>query len=206
MTIDRRVLGGALAVLLLVAACGGSASQAPTSEPGATTPAGTEEPSETQEATERPEDTLNPGAAADLEAMLPSEVNGITFEKASFDGSTVPGGIPLGEGDDDFTKFLEDNGKSLRDVKVAIASPTDTEAGGSFVMAIQVQGVPSDKLLEWAMQSSSEMEKTTIAGKEVYGSGAAGFGAYIYPKGDVVFYVLSFGGEDLVDGIISALP
>jgi len=218
MTIDRRALAGALAALLLVAACGGSATQAPaaTPAPGATeTPTETPAPAETQEPTETqaPEDTagpdvsLVPGAASDLEAKLPSEVNGVTFQKGSFNGSNVPGGIPIGEGDDDFAKFLSDNGKSLNDVRIAIASPTDTEAAGSLVMAIQIKGTPSDKLLAFATKDSSDMEKSTVGGKEVYGAAAGGFGAYFYVKDDVIFYILSMGGDaSLAEGILRQLP
>jgi hypothetical protein len=216
MTIDRRALAGALATLLLVAACGGSASPAPTAEPGATQAPATEAPTtapgaetpgaETPEPDETEGPTLQPGAAGDLEALLPSEVNGVTFEKGSFDGSTFPGGIPVGDGDDEFVQFLEDNGKSLNDVSIAVATPTSTDAGGSMVMAIQVDGMPSDKMLEWVTQDASDIEKTTIGGKEVYGAGAAGFGAYFYVKGDTVFYVLSMGGENLAEGILQQLP
>jgi hypothetical protein len=211
MTIDRRALAGALATLLLVAACGGSASQAPATEAPAATEAPTTEPQETQAAeTAEPSDTegpiLPPGGASDLEAMLPSEVNGVTFEKGSFDGSTFPGGIPVGDGDDEFVQFLRDNGKSLNDVSIAVATPTSTDVGGSMVMAIRVDGMPSDKMLEWVTQDASDTEKTTIGGKEVYGAGAAGFGAYFYVKGDTVFYVLSMGGENLAEGIFKQLP
>lgn len=213
MTIDRRALAAALATVLLVAACGGSASPAPTAEPGATeAPAATEAPTatpeaETPEAAETEGPTLQPGAAGDLEALLPSEVNGVKFEKGSFDGSSVPGGIPLGEGEDDFAKFLADNGKTLNDVRVAVASTTDSEASGSLVMAIQVQGVSGDKLAEFATGDMADAEKTTVGGKEVYGSGMAGFAAYVYPKDDIVFYVLTVGGDgSLAEGILQQLP
>ena len=102
MTIDRRVLAGTLATLLLVAACGGSASPAPTAEPGATqAPAATEAPTptpaaetpaaETPAAVETEGPTLIPGAVAELESMLPTEVNGVTFIRTSFDGQSIPG-------------------------------------------------------------------------------------------------------------------
>jgi hypothetical protein len=216
MTVDRRVLAAALATLLLVAACGGSATQAPaaTQAPGATeaaaettAPAETQEPTETQAPTEGPEVSLIPGAAGDLEAKLPSEVNGVKFQKGSFNGSNVPGGIPIGEGDDDFAKFLSDNGKSLNDVRIAIASPTDAEAAGSLVMAIQIKGTPSDKLIAFATKDSSDMEKSTVGGKEVFGAAAGGFGAYFYVKDDVIFYILSMGGDaSLAEGILRQLP
>jgi len=213
MTVDRRALAVALATLLLVAACGGGATSAPTAAPGDTpAPGVTDAP--TQEPTETPEPAATdggsgpgggPGTAVDLEALLPSEVNGIAFDKASFDGGAFPGGIPIGEGDDEFRQFLEANGKSIDDLRVAVASATSSDAAGTLVMAIQVDGIPSDKLLTYAAADMAD-QKTTIAGKDVYGSGMAGFAAYVYPKGDTVFYVLSVGGADLAEGIISQLP
>ena len=136
------------------------------------------------------------------------EVSGVAFEKGSFDGETVPGGIPLGEGDDALATFLSDNGKTLRDVKIAVASPADTAAGGgTLVMAIQVEGVAQDKLEEFAASSMDEGEKSTVGGKEVYGAGMAGFGAYVYVKDDVIFYVLSMGGDaSATDAIFEQLP
>jgi hypothetical protein len=192
MTIDRRALAGALAALVLVAACGGSSSPATSGAPGSSaapavtaTPAtASQEPTETAAPTEGAGPSLVPGPAADLEAMLPDEANGMKFQKASFDGGSVPGGIPIGGSTDDFAKFLADNGKSLSDVKIAIASPVDSAAaGGTLVMAIQVQGVASDKLLAWATKGATDMQKSTIGG------------AYFYVKDDVVFYVLSMGGD-----------
>ncbi|MFH0750862.1 MAG: hypothetical protein V2B17_03415 [Chloroflexota bacterium] len=215
MTVDRRALAGVLATLLLVAACGGSATQVPgaTQAPGATqtpteAPGATEAPTETQEPTDTqgPDVSLAPGAAGDLEALLPSEAGGIKFEKVSFDGASIPGALPIGEGDD-FTKFLADNGKSLGDVRMALASPVDPTAAGSMVMALQVKGAPSDKMLAWVTQDSADAEKTTVGGKQVYGSGAAGFGAYFYVKGDIVFYVLSMGGDpSLAEEVFKQLP
>jgi len=212
MTVDRRALAGALAALLLVAACGGSATQAPgaTPAPGATqAPAATQAPTETQQPTETqgPDVSLTPGGAPDLEGKLPTEVNGVKFERTSFDGRSFPGGLPIGEGDEDFAKFLADNGKSLSDVRIAIASPTDPQAAGSLVMAIQVKGAPSDKLLAWVTKDATDMEKTTVGGKQVYGAATGGFGAFFYVKDDIVFYVLSMGGDpSLAEGIFKQLP
>ncbi|MDA8236949.1 MAG: hypothetical protein M0T75_03535 [Chloroflexi bacterium] len=215
MTFDRRALAGALATVLLVAACGGSASPSPSGAPGATaTPAATETqaPTEAPTATETPAanetagPTLIPGAVADLEAKLPAEVNGVTFTRTSFDGQSLPPGTPIG--DSDLEKFLAANGKSLSDVRVAMATPTDTATVGTLVMAIQIKGVSSEQMLSWATTSlDSEATKTTLGGKEVYGSGAAGMGAYFYVKDDVVYYVVSFGGPaGLAEAIISKLP
>jgi len=218
MTIDRRPLAGALAALLLVAACGGSASQSPgaSQAPAATqTPAAaTQTPTPTQEptATETPESSFEasfvPGAAGDLEALLPSEVNGVAFTKASFTGESIPAGTPIG--DSDLEKLLADNGKTLRDVRVATATAADTAGGsaGSLVMAIQIKGIDSGKLSAWALKSfgDTESQKSTLGGKVVYGTATAGFGAYLYPKGDIIFYVVAIGTTNLAEGILAKLP
>jgi hypothetical protein len=211
MTVDRRALAGAFAALLLVTACGGSATQAPgaTQAPEVTqAPEATQPPEATQAptATELPDVSLVPGAAGDLEARLPSEAGGVKFQKTSFDGASIPGGLPIGESDDDLVNFLKDNGKGLDDVRVAIATPADPAAAGTMVMAIQVEGIPSDKLLAWVAKDMSDAEKSTVGGKQVYGSGAAGFGAWFYVKDDVAYYVLDAGGADLAESVISQLP
>lgn len=200
MSVDRRTLAGALAALLLVAACGGSATQAPgtAQAPGAT---------QSQEATQAPTETQAPGAASDLEARLPSAVNGVTFQKISVNGGIIPGGVPIGTGDEDLGKFLAENGKSLSDVQIAMATATGSSAMGSLVMAIQIKGVASDKLLAWAMKGSGDMPKTTVGGKQVYGAAEMGFGAFFYVKDDVMFYVLSMGGDpSMAEGILKQLP
>ncbi len=214
MTIDRRALAGALATLVLVAACGGSATQSPgaTSSASATPAAGSAAPTESPAAAESsaptsgPAMSLAPGAASDLEAMLPSEVNGVTFTKSSFDGSTIPGGIPIGSGSGTFEKLLTDNGKTLQDVRIAIATATGATAGGTTVMAIQVKGVPSDKLLALVSSDASSAQKTTVGGKEVYGAATGGIGAYFYVKDDIIFYVLSMGTSGLADAVVAQLP
>jgi hypothetical protein len=207
MTLNRRAPATALAALFLVAACGGGPSPAATPTPAATEPpaAATEAPAETPQsvATDTP---AGPGAAADLEALLPAEVAGVAFERASFDYAAYPGEIPIGGGDDDFSAFLAANGKSVDDLRIAVATPIGAEAGGTMVMAIQVRGVAQDRLAEFALADMTDAERTTIGGKDVYGGAAAGFGAYVYLKDDIIFYVLVMGGEDLTEGIISHLP
>jgi len=90
---------------------------------------------------------------------------------------------------------------------VATATPTGSSAVGTMVMAMQVKGVPADKLLAWSMKGSGDMPQTTIGGKQVYGAAAAGFGAYLYVKNDAIYYVLSMGGgASMAEGILSQLP
>jgi hypothetical protein len=218
MSIDRRALAGALAALLLVAACGGSATPTPgaTQAAGATeAPAATEAPTETQQPVETAEPTeapgssfeasFLPGGAPDLEAKLPTEVNGVKFERTSFDGESFPSGLPIG--DTDMEKFLADNGKTAKDVRVAIATASESDSAGTFVMAFQVQGVASDKMLAWAADTmGTGTERTTVGGKTVYGAGAGGMAAYVYVKDDIVFYVFAIGTANIAEALLQRLP
>ena len=215
MTVDRRALAGALAALLLVAACGGSATQAPaaTQAPEATqAPDETQAPEATQppEATTGPDVSLVPGAAGDLEAKLPSEVNGVAFTRTSFDGNSIPPGVPIG--DTEMEQFMKDNGKGLQDVRVALATPADASGtlGGTMVMAIQIKGVDSGRLTDWATSQFGDSggSKQTVGGKDVYGEVAPGIGgSFFYVKDDVVYYVVSFGGPaGLAEAVVSKLP
>jgi len=217
MTIHRGALVGALAALLLVAACGASASKAPETAPGASStpaagsqePAASQEPTETAQPTEGAEASFTTGAAGDLEAKLPSEVNGVTFAKTSFDGNSFPAGAPIG--DTQMEQLLKDTGKSVSDVRVAIATPTDTAAAtaGNVVMAIQIKGADSAKLEKWAVGQlgAGSAGKSTVGGKSVYGSSVPGMGgAYFYVKDDAVYYIIAFGKENLAEGILQQLP
>ena len=152
MTIDRRALAGVLAALLLVAACGGSATPAPTAPPGATgTPAAgrdaraerPQEPTETAGADRgagcvvRRRRRRRPRGHA---ARARSTASRST--RTSFDGNVVPGRRPDRRGDDEFEQFLKDNGKSPRATcgSRSPRRPTRRPPAGSMVMAIQIQG------------------------------------------------------------------
>lgn len=212
---DRRLLVLLTGAALAVAACGGSSTSSAT--PGAATAApATEAPSsatavESQEAastdTGGPDVSLQPGAAGDLEAMLPSEANGIRFSKSSFDGSSLGlAGVPIDAGQ--LQPVLEANGKTMKDVRFALASPTDAGSGlSAIVMAFQIQGVDAEKLLPVLDSSGSlgDLTQTTIAGKSVRTGGTPPFGAAVYLKDDVLFYVL-FADEPTTEAIIAQLP
>jgi hypothetical protein len=216
MTIDRRVLGGALATALLLAACDGSASPAPSaaasaaSAPAASQPAAASEPAATDQpsATDNgsaPNVSLSPGSAPALEAMLPSTVNGVAFARTSFGGAAMPAGMPIGSGD--LATFLQQNGKTLADVNIAMATPTDTAKAATFVMAFQVKGVDGAKLADaLGATTGNDLTKATVGGKQVLQSGVSGMGVVLYVKGDVVFYILALGETSLTDGILAALP
>jgi hypothetical protein len=224
MTIDRRLLAGALGLSFILAACGGSstggsgataapgatgapatAAAGPTDAPEATEAAGTEEPASTEEATSGNQPSLVPGAASDLEAMLPSEAGGVKYQKSSFDGASLGmlgGSIDTAELD----PILKANGKTINDVRVAIAAPLDsanTEAG--MVIAFQIRGVDAAKFMAAMGADVGSMTKTTIGGKDVYQSGAGGFGVIVYPKNDVLFEIL-MASDKVSESIVSQLP
>ena len=214
MSFDRRALAFSLAVALLAAACGGTAatptpaasaqaSEAPASA-AASEAAASQEPASTDNGSV-PNVSLAPGTATELESMLPSSVNGVAFAKTSFGGGALPATVPVDSGE--LGTFLQANGKTLADVSLAMATPTDTSKAGTFVMAFQVKGVDGTKLADvLAGTGSSGLQQTTVGGKQVQQAGAGGFGFTLYVKGDVVFYILAIGDASLTEGILAALP
>ncbi len=218
MKIDRWALGGALAVIVLVAACGSSSTPAPTvgpnggsaSAPASAAPAASPVAAASQQPAASDNGTLPgggliPGSAPELEAMLPSSINGVAFQKTSFGGSAWPAGIPIGQSD--LETFLQQNGKSLSDVNVAMATPSDTSKAGTILMAFQVKGVDGTKLANvLGGTSGSDLTTATVGGKQVLQAGLPGMGVVLYVKNDVVFYVLALGDASLTDAIVAALP
>ena len=211
MQLDRRALAVAIALGLLAAACGGGSAATPTptaaaqaSQPAASEAPASQEPTATDNGAV-PSLALPPGTATELEAMLPSNVGGVAFVKTSFGGGLLPATIPVDSGT--LGTFLTANGKTLADVSLAMATPTDPSKAGSFVMAFQVKGVDGTKLAAvLAGSGDSGLQTATVGGKQVQQAGAAGFGFTLYVKGDVVFYILALGDTSLVDGIVAALP
>ena len=214
MSFDRRALAFSLAVALLAAACGGTAatptpaasaqaSEAPASA-AASEAATSQEPASTDNGSV-PNVSLAPGTATELESMLPSNVGGVAFAKTSFGGGVLPATVPVDSGE--LGTFLQANGKTLADVSLAMATPTDPSKAGSLVMAFQVKGVDGTKLAAvLAGSGDSGLQQTTVGGKQVQQAGAGGFGFTLYVKGDVVFYILAIGDASLTEGILAALP
>jgi hypothetical protein len=216
MSIDRRIAAALVGLVLAVAACGGSsnasptnapASQAAASAPAASEPAASEpaasEPAAT-EAPSGPEVSFQPGAAGDLEAMLPSKVGTLTFTKQSFDGASIAtAGVPIDAGELD--PILSANGKTVADVRMAIATAMDPTSP-AIVVALQVKGLDASKLLDLMSGSSaSSLTPATIGGKQVLSLGSDMGGGVVYTKGDVAFEVLLASPSNL-DAIVAALP
>jgi hypothetical protein len=216
MTIDRRLLAGALGCALLVAACGSSSATASPSAASssaaaqsaapsvvASTDASSQQPSSEQPS--GPDISLAPGAASDLEAMLPTEVNGVKFTRNSFDGASIPAsGTPVDSSKLD--PVLSKYGKSIADVRFALATPTDTTSSQTaMVLALQVKGVPATEWMSAAGTDTSSMTKATVSGKQVLQEGAGGFSVIVYTKGDILFEVL-LASDDLAKAIVAGLP
>jgi hypothetical protein len=143
----------------------------------------------------------------DLASVLPEEANGVTYQRTGFDGDQLGVmGAAAGLDGEAFGKVLQDNGKSLNDVNIAIAAPADSSSSmGGMVYAIQVEGLPAT---EWMNEMGGGMatdKASTIGGKQVYGEAAGGFGAFVYPKDDTVFMLLLVD-EPTAAAILEQLP
>ena len=147
-----------------------------------------------------------PGAASDLEAMLPSTVNDVALTKMSFDGASAPAGISLG---DAFVKVLSDNGKSAADVRIAVASALAADGTTKLgVEAVQIRGTSA---ATWALNafsaSTASPKPATIGGKSVLNHLEGDLASFedIYAKDDVAFWVLA-SDATLETAALTALP
>ncbi|HEY3522587.1 MAG TPA: hypothetical protein VGK63_02695 [Candidatus Limnocylindrales bacterium] len=209
-----------IVALLLVAACQGSTSPAPS--PAASVPASVAAPS----VAASPSAAASPSEAApsaggsasgsfalpsgfngapDLEAQLPSKVGDVTLQKFSFTGA----GIAAGGGDD--TKDLEAAlgllGKSLSDVSFAVAGADKVTVG-----AYRINGIDAGRLLDVINQAAAQsgeaidLSDTNKGGKSVKkGTESGGDTIYFYPHGDILYFVT--GDDDaLVTQALQELP
>jgi hypothetical protein len=215
MTIDRRLLAGAAGLAILLAACGGTAAS-PAATAGAPTPgtpategpatqAPASEPAATEEASGQGGINLPPGTVNDLANLLPEAINGVTYERAGFNGDQLGMyGAMAGLDDSTLTPVLEQYGKTVNDVNFAIATPG---GGGStgMIYALQIEGVDATEWMGAMDMDPAVFETRQIGGKSVYAQGAAGFNVYAYPKGDTLF-ILLLGDDALAEGLFSQLP
>jgi hypothetical protein len=148
--------------------------------------------------------------------MLPSDVNGVTFTKTS-----VVGGVPssrLGKGgwgtvpfgSDWLATFLGGYGKTLADLDVAIATPTDPSKADTFSVAFQVKGADAIALArnmaDYYGVGVNQQATVTIGDKQVQVfREVGGMGFDLYVQDDVVFFVFT-DGTPLIDGFVAALP
>ena len=200
------------ALAVLVAACGGSATAAPSASPSSVAPSAAPslEPSASPESAAPSASTALGASGApeasgalpsialpsfvsdkDLEALLPDTFKGVTLQKFSIKGAQVLGQDPTS----DLNKAVTALGLNATDVSVAAAEDAAGTLGISFA-AIRFAGADSGKLLqvfEAASQASGDLVgSVNLAGKDVIktkDSSTTGSFSYFYVHGDVVLGV-----------------
>lgn len=151
-----------------------------------------------------PDVSLAPGAVPDLEAMLPDEAGGIRFNKGSVSGDQLASaGIPVD--DAKLTPILAANGKTISDLRLAMATPSESTAATVMVVAFQVKGLDATSLLPILGDGSADFTPKTIGGKAALVGGAGTFLIVAYPHDDILFYIL-LGDEKTVTDILEQLP
>jgi hypothetical protein len=180
------------AAALAVAACGGTtATLAPTAPPATVAPA-----------TPAPTSIL-PGFSVDLpsvdkelEALLPDDVAGEPFSKASVSGDTL---VQNGSGSEDFQKVLVALGKTPSDLTAALGGNSK-----AFVIAFKIKGVPASQFFDQFVQlanqgSASQVTDVTFGGKQVKKfTDDAGTTTYLYLVGDTIVTVSPIVPDDAV--------
>jgi hypothetical protein len=224
----RRVAGPSLALVaaLLVAACGSSATPAPTQAPTAS--AGTATPAPSSSVAPDGSPAGSPAASdpassplpsftrvADLEAMLPKKVGDAALAPRSLTGTDV-----LATGDPTSIKalqaMLDATGATAADYQFAF-SPFKTASGSDAAIGVfRVKGSDPEKLrdilIEQGRTNNPGMgapEDGTVGGQKVRilriedGSGTT-WSWYYWPKGDVLFYLQTVDpavAEEVIAGL-----
>ena len=204
---SRRIapLAVAAALAVFVAACGGSATAAPsaaapTAAPSAAAPS-TSAP--TTAASLVPAASIAPDASGalpsaafpsfipdkDLEAMLPGTFGGATLQKLSDTGTGFLGGDPTSG----FSQVFAALGLNATDVSVAMAADPAGALATQFV-AVRFKGADSGKLLQAfqaASQTSGDLVGTvSLGGKDVIKTKDTSVTfSYFYVRNDVVLGV-----------------
>lgn len=191
-------------LVVLVAACGGSATAAPSAAAPsiAASVAPSVEPSPSPTASAAAAASAEPAASGalpsiglpnqdtNLEAVLPSTFNGVTLQKFSMKGAQFLGQDPTS----DFNKAVTALGLTTADVSVAIAADPTAKMDVTFV-AIRFAGADSGKLLQVfqaaAQASGSLLSSANVGGKDVIktkDTSGTSF-SYFYVRNDVVLGV-----------------
>jgi hypothetical protein len=194
-------LAASAVLAVFVAACGGSATAAPSAAApsAAASVAPSTVPSPSSDASAAPAESSAPAASGalpsialpsfnadkDLEALLPSTFGGTTLQKISFKGAQFLDQDPTS----DFNKMVTALGLNASDVSMAAA----VDAAVQFV-AIRFAGADSGKLLQvfqTASQASGDfVGSVNLGGKDVIKTkDSSGSFSYLYVRNDVVLGV-----------------
>ncbi len=218
----RRLVGplaASAAIAVLVVACGGSATPAPTATPAPAAAASvapsvspSPEPSAapSQSAVAAASGALPsfalPNQDAGLAALLPSTFGGATFQKISMKGEQF-----LGQSSNaDFSKAMSDLGLTAADVSVAVAADMTGKSGVTFI-AIRFAGADSGKLsqvFQAATQASGDVvSSVNLAGKDVIKAKSTnGDLSYFYVKNDTIFGVSGPKDDATAGAALAVLP
>ena len=194
-------LAASAALAVFVAACGGSATAAPSAAAPSVAPSVAAAPASA--ATTAPAESTAPFASgaipsfaipsfstdATLEAMLPATFGGVTLQKMSFKGADFLDQDPTSE----FNKALTALGLTASSVSMASAFDPTGQAPVQFI-AVRFAGADSAKLLDvfkTAAETSGDfIGAVNLAGKDLLkAKNSSGAFSYLYVRGDVVLGV-----------------
>ncbi|HEX6475409.1 MAG TPA: hypothetical protein VF114_10045 [Candidatus Limnocylindria bacterium] len=204
MTLPRVVVAALL--LLLLAACG---SSSPSPTPSASLPGespGSSAPSDGAGG------SAGPSGAAELAALIPDEVGGVTLQKLSMRGTEFANSGSATEEAQDFLRRL---GVDTEDVSVAVGFGASPDGAATVAVVIfKAEGADSGRLLETfkaAMDAEQEQplewESVTVGGKQVERAIAPSNNGQvnIYVAGDTLYFVATSREEDAAE-ILGGLP
>ena len=199
-----RSIAALAAVGILIAACGPAAS-------GSTAQSAAAQASQVAQASGGGAGpSFTAGAVADLEALIPDKVGDLTMSKSSSQGNDY---LIAPDSSPELVQFLKDTGVSPKDVSIAIGTGYNADFSSSvFMFVIRAKGADSGKLVSAFKAASSSTDQSplqwasaNVAGKQVETAPSAGGSAYLYVKGDVLFWITATPPA-LAEGVLGGLP
>lgn len=200
LRIKSAALVGVVAMLLAACSSASSGSTAPTSEPTAT-------PAAQQSATGP---LPSAGVVAELEALIPDTIGGITMLKQSMKGSDL---AASGSGDAAAEKFIQDLGVSPDSIDIAFGYGVSADATNVAAMFVfRAQGAGKDKLLQVFKEANDAQldtpmarESRSVGGKDVQVATGGGRTVFLYATNDLLFELI-VNDVDAATAVIASLP
>lgn len=150
------------------------------------------------------------GAVAELEALIPDTVGGVTMSKTSTQGNDY---LVSSGADPAIVQFLQDLGVSPSDVSMAVGTGFSADSStGVVILVFRAAGADSARLVS-AFKAATDADSssplawssTTLGGKQVEQADNGGQTTYLYVKGDVLFFI-SATDTTFAEEILSGLP
>jgi hypothetical protein len=154
--------------------------------------------------------TPSAGVVAELEALIPNTIAGITLQKLSMKGSDL---LASGTGDPAAQKFLQDLGVSPDSIAIAYGYGVSADATtGAYMFVFQATGAGKDKLLQVFKDSQGAQSTTplvwetkSVGGKDVQVVTTTGQTIYLYATNDLLF-MLAVNDPAAAAAVIASLP